>query len=427
VITTGVIAIGLAATAAIFGAIFRTGDSAPGWVNTYLAPARVILSVLGMVLAGCAVSMRPRWAGSWALGAAGCLLAGFGLPASWYSFRLVAFAFTGVGVVGAIVAVTPPAWRIIPASAAVLFHFSGIWSAVTQPYPSPELTQQLWVAVFRPYLQFAYLNNAYQFYSPDPGPASELWFCIEYEPKAGDAVETDGDGNPKLDDEGQPTYKKTVKWIKIPRRPRDFKDPLGQAYYRRLSLTENVSNPTTPHTQMPPKVMTELQQRRNVRSDIPLFENDIPLYMQCRIPSDFIQGILMPSFVRHVAEDNQRGDRKISGIKVYRVLHKIVLTKDSVGAQEGYNFRYFTRPFDPYEPTMYLPYYYGEYNTAGEMKVLNDPMLYWAVPIVRNSGISTTEFEKHGLVTKLSDYHRLYTDYVSIHAGSDHKEGELEK
>src|SRR5262249_29843751 len=61
-------------------------------------------------------------------------------------------------------------------SGVIVLHFAGIASAALSPPPSPFIVQQLWTRIFRPYLEFMYLNNAYHFYAPDPGPASYLWF-----------------------------------------------------------------------------------------------------------------------------------------------------------------------------------------------------------------------------------------------------------
>ena len=72
------------------------------------------------------------------------------------------------------------------------------------------------------------MNNAYQFYSPDPGPASEVWACIEFGPP-GEAKE----GERKV----QPVHR----WMKVPKRPQHWRDPLGQTYYRRLALTEQIA------------------------------------------------------------------------------------------------------------------------------------------------------------------------------------------
>ena len=71
-----------------------------------------------------------------------------------------------------------PTGQRIAFSLLVLYHFAGIFSAITSPPPTPWLTGQFWARVFRPHLEFSYVNNAYQFYSPQPGPAQVLWFCI---------------------------------------------------------------------------------------------------------------------------------------------------------------------------------------------------------------------------------------------------------
>ena len=73
-----------------------------------------------------------------------------------------------------------------------------------------------------------YLNNAYHFYSPDPGPATYVWFRIFYVTN-----EIDPESNqPKL----------AGHWVKVP----DVKDDgthgyrVSLEYQRHLSLTENV-------------------------------------------------------------------------------------------------------------------------------------------------------------------------------------------
>ena len=48
----------------------------------------------------------------------------------------------------------------------------GLANAITSPPATPWLTTQTWVRLFRPHLEFCYVNNAYQFYSPQPGPAA---------------------------------------------------------------------------------------------------------------------------------------------------------------------------------------------------------------------------------------------------------------
>jgi hypothetical protein len=508
--------------------IAKTGVNSS--LNDRVAGVRVILCVIGMIIAGAAVTMRPRWFAAWLIAAIASGLAGFGFPATWDSFRLVAFVFAGLAAAGAAIAATPPGWRILPISVAVLYHFSGIFSAVTNPPPSPFMTQQSWTLFFRPYLQFAYLNNAYQFYSPDPGPASEVWFCIEYETLRGDPVQVEAparvrelqpllnadgsprrddqgkpiqvqktdsaghpvykqvigsDGNPVVDESGEPVYvverdakgaprsyepltdgngspvyralfdaqgnptylddpankdaygylkfkphldpdqkpinRKTFAWIKIPRRLPHFKDPLGQAYYRRLSLTENVSHGFA-ISQLLPKDQAELAQRRKLRSDIPTYENELPLVQQYLMPYDGIH-VLLPAFVRHIAHDNQRKDRAVVGIKVYRVLHNIVDPRFFVGGDwEGAPTRLY-----PYEMTTYRPYFLGDFNARGELRDLSDPMLYWLVPIVRNPSATPQDFANMPKKMTLAEYRKRYDDWVMVHSGSNHMEAELDK
>src|SRR5437762_2131268 len=66
--------------------------------NETLIPARVILSALGMLIAGSALTLRYRWAPAWLIAAGTCLCAGFGFPSSWDSFRLVAYVFGAASV-----------------------------------------------------------------------------------------------------------------------------------------------------------------------------------------------------------------------------------------------------------------------------------------------------------------------------------------
>ena len=58
----------------------------------------------------------------------------------------------------------------------------------------------------------------------------------------------------------------------------------------------------------------------------------------------------------------------ITSVKVYHVEHRIV------PPQELPNF-------GPYDKPTYLPYYVGEYDADGNAVNVNDPMLFWMVPI----------------------------------------------
>src|SRR5207244_2073818 len=99
----------------------------------------------------------------------------------WDSAALLFRVGTVLAAVGALVVLLPPFGRKIIASLFILFHFGGILTAVTSVSPAPWLSTQIWTTVYRPYLFFLWMNNAYHFYSPEPGPANLMWFCIEYE------------------------------------------------------------------------------------------------------------------------------------------------------------------------------------------------------------------------------------------------------
>ena len=102
----------------------------------------------------------------------------------------------------------------------ILIHFGGMITAATTIDPpgaaAPWVSEMLWVHVYRPYLQFMYLNNAYHFYSPEPGPPALVWFHIKYK-----------DGR--------------VKWFKIPHRD---DDPVPIHHTRLLSITESTVRST---------------------------------------------------------------------------------------------------------------------------------------------------------------------------------------
>ena len=59
-------------------------------------------------------------------------------------------------------------------SVLILVHFTAITSAVLANPPGPWVAMQSQHLIFRPYLAFMYLNNAYRFYSPEPGPSQPV-------------------------------------------------------------------------------------------------------------------------------------------------------------------------------------------------------------------------------------------------------------
>jgi hypothetical protein len=391
----GGVGLGLAAAAAVLGAV-----SAAGWGDTPavldgvpvsgesipwpLHTARLLLTGIGALLAGAAVSLRPGLWKVWLLAAGTGLLARvIGLPDHWDSARLLAGVLTALAAAGAVLAALPPLYRYSLASLAVLFHFGGILTATTWPDPAPWVTQQMAVRVYLPYLSFAYMRNAYHFYSPEPGPASQLFVLVKYD-------ETD-----------PATGKPLAEWVVLPRRHEHMKDPLGLTYYRRLSITEMVSR-TIPDL-FTAQTFEKLDARQR-RWEIALpGERQIPLapaeqepqFLQYRVPNPDITRYLLPSYARHLCAEYSTGGRRVASVKLYRAEHRITPTYD------------FVKGADPFDPVGYRVYFVGDYTPDGELVDPQDPMLYWLVPV----------FPREGGPSPLDPERRHYEDYLSRHAG----------
>ncbi len=196
-----------------------------------VSPApRLLCLGAGVLLAGIAVSQRLRTA-SWqmedraessgllAASAFVCLLAFLSMDERWDSGRVFLGTLIGLALVGAGIVLLPRAGRRVVAVLLLLFHFGGIVTSVTAVPPrgesAPWVSMMLWTYVYRHYLTFAYLTNAYHFYSPDPGPPTLLWFHVEY-----------ADGK--------------ARWVKIPNRA---ESPTGLYHQRMLAACESAYNP----------------------------------------------------------------------------------------------------------------------------------------------------------------------------------------
>lgn len=416
VLLVGLIGVGLVVVALMVGLV----DEAPlrGFEPHRADGPRALLASVGLFLAGCAISMRPGWFGGWLCGAAAGLI-GYGaggspppgtewylspprdwiagVPNAWDSIQLF-FGVAGViGIIGA-------AWTYLPRRAVlglilvgVGYHFAGILSAITSPAPTPFVSDQYWRRVARPYLQFAYMNNAYQFYSPDPGPASELWVCLEYRrPGAKD---------------NDPDAEKQCTWVYIPRREREYKDPLGLSYYRRMSLTENASSHHRAGFYLPPAEEALVEQRRQAE------DHRIPRYghrnVQRIIPVDLVTRQVLPSYARHLAHAHPRDGWEVRGVKIYRVQHNIITLDQFVGYDSTTNTR--VDSWGPYNPALYMPYFQGEFGPAGNLKDSQENMLYWLVPI---EPFATPPLNRQRRLD-LEGFRRYFRDYVSVHAGCD--------
>jgi hypothetical protein len=314
----------------------------------------------------------------------------------------------------------------------ITLHFAGIATACLAAPPTPWLVLQLWTRVFRPYLEFMYLNNAYHFYAPEPGPASYLWFRVIFE---------------------APDESEHGRWYKVP-----HVDENGQVdhtvaleYQRFLALTESVTTGTPP----PVPIHVDPQGVVSARVEPPLYGNRLrllpgkraeqthlilqaiaaqgvvspgtgsPIFPQVavslgvagfdvsalgkrdpdnvvlgqqtfdrfRIPlhpdpalADLRQQVTLPSdssrrmlsaYVRFVARkfavDPDDASRTFKSVKVYRVIHIIpppTLLKEGWSATD---------------PELYRPYYLGNFRGDGSLVPFdrNDPYRGWLLPILR--------------------------------------------
>jgi hypothetical protein len=318
-------------------------------------PGSAVALLLGGGLLGTAgaVVLRPRSAPVLGLAAVACSVTSWGMPADWDSLQLFLAVLTFVTAAAAVLVLLPRAVGQAVVSLLILFHFGGIVTAVTAVPPPggqpPWLVHQVWTRLYRPYLQFLYLNNAYHFYSPDPGPACLLWSRVEY-----------ADGSSR--------------WVNVPNREEHAKDPMALEYYRRLSLTES-TNQLLPPGPVPPQVA----QRRLLAGPLwglPTPDEivlEIPGVPQYRVPSDYSQRLLR-CYAAFLARAYPPADPAVSvrGVKVYRVVHGMI----SPGQ--------LARGMSPLDPTLYLPYYQGEFDPQGNLKDPNDPLLYWLIPILKS-------------------------------------------
>jgi hypothetical protein len=281
-------------------------------------------------------------------------------------------------------------------------HFFAILSTVLAVPPAgraqPWLAMQA-LSTVEPYLQFVYLRNAYHFYAPEPGPASLVWFRVEYADNS-------------------------ARWIYLPERknPHHAPDPLAQEYTRRLSIANAASDseatPLLDNTVRQLRLTAGLLQRgktihlRELRSsdgellgervvpestfqeekslgrtntvDLSLpdgieFHPELPVDAQYAVPNRAARENI-EDFVRHVAKfypSLVNPDLPVRGVKVYKVVHimlepaALAHVDEDTGVPDN----------DPSDRRTYRPYYMGDYTPDGKLKNGNDPFLYWLIPI----------------------------------------------
>jgi hypothetical protein len=298
------------------------------------AVVAVNIGILGMLVAGFGIARRPKDSPTLLIAGATALLASLATHPDWDSIRLMQWVMAAVAAVAGILVLLPRTYQRIAVSVFVLYHFAGIVSAITSPAPTPWMTGQLWAHVFRPHLEFCYVNNAYQFYSPQPGAANVLWFCIYYP-----------------DD--------TSRWIKMPRR-NELLDPLAVEYYRRLSLTERANQ----NIQTAGPTNTALRARWESANRIP----GVPgLALQYRAPNEHARQILA-SYARHI-----NSEAPIRSVKIYLTQHRMLTQKEFADGK------------DPYDRDTYWPFFVGHFDGNGALIEPYDPLLYWIVPIIKRA------------------------------------------
>lgn len=362
---------------------------------------------------------------SFVAGAGICVLGSFTLyadrrnPADWDTLRMFLRVAAAVCLFASALALVSKAVRRIMLSVLITIHFLGISTAVLSASPAPWIVTQTWMRVFRPYLEFVYLNNAYHFYAPEPGPASYLWFRIIYE---------------------TPDKREFGEWYKVPDLDDEgrIKHRVALEYQRLLSLTEAIAHPGP----LPSESYFDQEKKRwdlrpiykdrlsllqaPIKDDaaeekakkdgnnapganvvvgalpvkakwiIPLDPEYTPM-QQVTIPNPTSRQLL-ESYARFVAEkfkvcrDADKADAKFKSVKVYRVVHRIP------------PIHWFHNQFSPTDPSLYLPFYLGNYSADGKMIEDQDPYRFWLLPSLR-------EFP--------NDPDSKIFDFARLHAGDE--------
>jgi hypothetical protein len=389
------------------------------WVPAdFLALARVMLILGGLVAAGAAIWLQPRNA-LLILASSGLVyLAMWSLDPYWDSAFILMRVLLAVSLVAVFLVGLPwlMGWLYIVKnhissqpgdpeeafahgrtaggvaakvvfSLLILLHFGGIATAILSTAPanaqSSWLANKAWMW-YRGYLEFAYLTNAYKFYSPDPGPAYLLWFRVEY-----------ADGS--------------ARWIKLPNRDEHAPDPLAQQFTRRLSIVSLGA------TRLENDVPTHAQRQARQAAMIAKGMQGIPIhpYMsveaQYQVPDETSRRYLK-EFARHVAQhypSEQNPALPITGIKIYRVTHAMLSPPQFADAR-----------VTPTDEWTFLPYYQGEFTKEGVLKDPTDPLLYWLIPIYRTpvgqsiNMLRSMEYMEEPQFTQDYDVH----NFLEVHA-----------
>jgi hypothetical protein len=373
-----------------------------------LFPIRLIFLGGSLVLALAALSGRLRrademleercvTAGYLALGALIAFLGYLSTHENWDSFRLLLGVMTGAGLIGAALAVVPQIVRRVAIAGLILFHFIGILNCVFMPaLPGggrPWVPWAMYTYIYRPYLQFVYLTNAYHFFSPDPAASSQLWIRVEYEP----LVNADGTVGPPLE----------PRWVELPKYDQ-FATRLE--YTRYIALTESVNDPSGARP-----TPLQIRNRDRVTDSYP-YLRDTAIEAQYLQPSLYAKQLIR-SYALHVfhAPHSERyldfrsleyPEQPIKYVRIYRAWHAILPA--SYFADEDWH---------PQNRTLFRPVFLGEFDENGNLTHADDPdpCLYWIVPVMM-----VPEDTKMGqFKTPLGKKDTVLKDFTRAHSGDD--------
>jgi hypothetical protein len=315
-----------------------------------------------------------------ALASFAMLLASLAAGPEWDSGRLVLRAVACALLAGMPLVALPPLARRAAILMLVLFHFGGILTVVfsVPPRMGPGcwLAEMLWTYAYRPYVQFLCLNEPYRFFAPEP-PVSrcQLWFRVRYT------------------DPTMPT-----RWVRIPNRADTPNSLTCWRYDDMVAYTIGTREdyPADFYADDGP-----LSRRMRQSEKIP-YHPDWPLDRWTKMPGSLqyreptaLGKKYIASYARHVAHDAayvdpDRPDAQVKTVRVYGVAHRIRTPRE---IEEGMSAD---------EPTKFVPVYLGEFDADGKPLDPDDPLLYWVVPIIRETGPDGEEVVK---------------DYVAVHAG----------
>jgi hypothetical protein len=318
------------------------------------------------------------------------VIAGRSLPIEADTLRfflsVLAFAIAfGVSLMTARVAV-----RYIVLSIVATLHFLGIVTATLATPPSPWLATQVWHRLAHPYLEFMYLNNAYHFYSPEPGATTHFWMYVYYD--TGEKMKLpDGKDFPKLDsvlvkipdvdDQGRSSY------------------PVSLEYQRMLSLNENITSPevSPPLYQLDTKgqiLPGAILKSRLINSTtgdhwrdviigqdpaLTTPEAEIPLVPGAAPETQYQKpGLtslrLMESFIRYAGRKKHptHPEWRPVMVRAYRALHAIPI------------WPVFMTGADPNDPTTFRVSFNGTFDPKdGTLNNANEVLLNWVIPTLK--------------------------------------------